>query len=104
MRKDEEDRTHKAMEAFLDDIEEDKEYRQNFQLYKNQEYHPSTESENEDDDLHIGVEEVGRGSDSLVVASCSLSAPCRCWKTSATLTWWTWRRMRPTRLKLPAFE
>ena len=58
VRKDEEDRTEKALEAFLDDIEEDKEYRANFMLYKNQDYRPSTESENEEDDLHIGMEEV----------------------------------------------
>eukprot|EP00730_Choanoeca_flexa_P014179 TRINITY_DN6105_c0_g1_i2.p1 TRINITY_DN6105_c0_g1~~TRINITY_DN6105_c0_g1_i2.p1 ORF type:complete len:530 (+),score=169.56 TRINITY_DN6105_c0_g1_i2:114-1703(+) len=58
LRKDEEDRTQKALDSFLDDIEEDKEYRQNFALYKNNEYFPSTESENEDDDLHIGMDEM----------------------------------------------
>jgi hypothetical protein len=58
LRKDEQDRTEQALEAFLDDIEEDKEYRANFMLYKNQEYRPSTESENEEDDLHIGMDEV----------------------------------------------
>ena len=58
LRKDEEDREQKALNAFLDDIEEDKEYRANFNLYKNTDYRPSTESEATDDDLHIRMDEV----------------------------------------------
>eukprot|EP00045_Choanoeca_perplexa_P017164 m.244212 g.244212 ORF g.244212 m.244212 type:complete len:527 (-) comp17464_c0_seq1:4214-5794(-) len=66
-RKDEEDRTEAALQAFLDDIEEDKDYRSNFMLYKNTEYRPSTESENEEDDLHIGMDEMLEEFDSLQV-------------------------------------
>ncbi|EDQ85029.1 uncharacterized protein MONBRDRAFT_34439 [Monosiga brevicollis MX1] len=57
VRPDEEDAAMRDLDAFMDDIEEDREYRQNFNLYKNAEYHPSTESEGEDD-LHIGVDEL----------------------------------------------
>jgi hypothetical protein len=54
------DAEDRDLEAFMDDLEEDKEYRANFNLYVNEDYHPSTDSEadGEDDELKIRMEEV----------------------------------------------
>eukprot|EP00049_Salpingoeca_infusionum_P023184 m.10779 g.10779 ORF g.10779 m.10779 type:complete len:516 (-) comp5617_c0_seq1:1260-2807(-) len=58
LRKDQEDMIDRDREAFLNDIEEDAEYRANFMLYKNDDYQGVTDSEAEDPELHIGEDEL----------------------------------------------
>eukprot|EP00055_Hartaetosiga_balthica_P004805 m.13150 g.13150 ORF g.13150 m.13150 type:complete len:508 (+) comp4114_c1_seq1:110-1633(+) len=68
LRKGDEAKVAADLEEFMNDIEEDREYRQNFELYKNPEYQADGQSEFGDEDdahLRIGLDEMVDGMEGM---------------------------------------